>query len=691
MSFPSYPIASLRLAAVLTYAFLLPFCLLAQNATPNIQFSPAGGLFNGPLEVLLSSTTPNAVLYYTLDGSEPDVNAAVYTNALPIDTNTIVRVRAFAPGLSPSPVMTQSYFVDLQHTFPVVSLAFPPPAFFDSTTGIYTNYTNGLSVVANIEFFEPGDTVAAAVNQLVEVEIQGTGSIVQAQKSLEIKAKKSLGLADINYPIFPDLPYASYKRLVLRNSGQDWCVLQFRDEFATSLVGDLSDLHGLLTPPHLFLQGWRPAVVYLNGKYWGIHNVRERMTQFYVRQHFNWTDSEYDLIENYGEAITGDSIAWFQFVHFLQVNEFSSDAQFAQLRQQIDYQNYLDYCVYNVYLENEDWPGNNVRRFKHRSPAGKWQWLTYDLDFTFGLYQSNGWNTGSASPNALGRLLDSTALAWPNPDWSTLLFRRCWQNATFRRDFANRMADMLNTNLLPTRIYQRLDQFQALYEPEIAAHYQRWWGVYISNVWLDNIAKTRSFAKQRPAYVRKEITAALPEASGLAYLIVDASPRQGGSLHVSTVHPDSTHFPWPGIYFKGVAVPVKAIAQPGFRFIKWSDTNLGSADSINVLVENTHSLTAYFERVHEADNPETVSTLEINLQLQPATNALTIRNSLIASSDFQVQIIDALGRVILERNYAAQSEEYLTLEAAHLLTGTYFLRVTFAANGWSGTKGFVKF
>ncbi len=691
MSFPSCLFGSLRLAAALTYALLLPFYALAQTA-PTTHFSPVGGLFHGPLHVTLSSETPNTLLYYTLDGSEPGTNTTLYAGPLSIDSTTILRVRAFAPGFAHPPVVTHSYFIGLQHTFPVVSLAFPPPAFFDSLTGIYTNYTNGLSAVSNIEFFEPEDSTAV-LNQLVEVDIQGTSSVIQAQKSLEIKAKKSLGKENLDYPMFPDLPYTNYKRLVLRNGGQDWCVMQFRDEFATSLVGDLSDLNGLLTPPHLFLQAWRPSVVYLNGQYWGIHNIRERMKQFYIRQHFDWEDDEYDLLENYHEVIIGDSVAWFQLVEFLQHNDFSSNAQWEELKQQIDYQNYLDYCVYNVYLENEDWPGNNVRRFKQHSPEGKWQWMTYDLDFTFGLYQSNGgWNTGDASPNTLGRLLDSTALAWPNPDWSTLLFRRCWQNATFRRDFANRMADMLNTNLAPARIYKRLEQFRARYEPEMAAHYHRWWGAYIPQIWLDNIAKTRSFAKQRPSYVRKEITTALPEATGLAILTADVSPRQAGSLIISTVHLDSAYFPWPGIYFKGVAVPVKAIARPGFRFLKWSDPSLGTTDSTNVLVENIHSLIAYFEPNHLTDTSitETSSTLEISLLLHPRTGVLTISNPSLADGGFQAQIVDALGRVVLAQLYSAQAEGTLSLEVGDLIPGTYFVRITLAGSGRTGTKGFGK-
>jgi len=691
MSFLFFSTAGLHRTAVFVGALWLPFYLSAQNAVPDVRFSAVGGLYAGPIQVTLSNPLPSAALYYTLDGSEPDINALHYSTPLAIPATTVLRVRAFVPGLKPSALATQSYFMAIQHNFPVVSLVFPPGAFFDSLTGIYTNYTNELSVVSNLEFFEPTRD-SAVVNQLVEVEIQGSGSISLPQKSLEIKAKKSLGRGEINYPLFRELPYDSYKRLVLRNGGQDWCVLQFRDEFATSLVGDLSDLGGLLMPPQLFLQAWRPAVVYLNGKYWGIHNVRERMTQFYVRQHKGWSDTEYDLIENFDEVLVGDADSWRQFVNFLKYNDFSSDAQLEELKQQIDYQNYLDYCAYNIYLGNEDWPGNNVRRFRHRGPNGKWQWMTYDLDFTFGLYQANGgWNTGSALPNALGRLLDSTAVNWPNPNWSTLLFRRCWQNATFQRDFANRMADMLNTNLLPQRVNKRLGEFQQLYEPEIDNHYQRWWTFYIPQIWYDNIAKTRSFAEHRPDRVRKEIQNALPNPIGLAPLTVDVYPSQGGAITVSTVHPDSTNLPWSGTYFRGLEVPIKATAYPGFHFDHWSDPNLGTADSLHILLDTIGLLVAYFEPDPVEDSAlERDNRLEINLLFNQAIGTLVINSALIKDNGFQVQIVDVLGRVMQERLYPAQAEGILSLETGDLIPGTYFLRVTLASNGLTGTRGFVK-
>ncbi|MBV6443753.1 MAG: T9SS C-terminal target domain-containing protein [Haliscomenobacteraceae bacterium CHB4] len=678
----------------LVLAYANPLQAQTANATAPVKFSLRGGLFSGPVGVVLSCTTYNATIHYTTDGTEPTVQSPVYPNSILIlYATTVLRARAFAPGLEPSPMQTHTYFIDLNHKFPVVSLVFDPAAFFDSLTGIYANYSQDLNAVANIEFFE-NDLDTAAFNQLVEIEIQGTGSASLPQKSLEIKAKNSLGSEYIPYAIFPDLPYEEYKRFVLRNGGQDWCVMQFRDEFATSLLSDRSDLGSILQSPALLLQAWRPAVVYLNGQYWGIHNVRERMNRFYVRHHFDWEEDAFDMIENYNDVSSGDAVAWFQFFDYLWQTEdgFENDAVFDVLKQKIDYQNFLDYCIFNIYLENEDWPGNNLLRFRHRSEEGKWRWMTYDLDFTFGLYQSNGgWNTGDPSPNALARLLDDTSMMWPNPDWATLLFRRCWQNVAFRRDFANRLADMLNTAFLPQRVCARLDEFRDLYQPEITRHFERWWSGNYDDVWLQNIEKTRYFAFQRPAFARQEIIQNMTEAYDSVRLTVDVFPPGGGRVAVSTVRPNGTQFPWTGNYFKGVPVPVKATANPGYTFTGWSENSLGTVDSVDLSLTDATFLVAHFQLSDSTISSEIPVSPAIPLRVypNPVSRTLGVTGGMLEQGPVQVRICNGIGQTLLQTAFSANATGSAFLEVPAWPGGVYFLKIT-GENGASEVRRFVK-
>jgi uncharacterized repeat protein (TIGR02543 family) len=570
--------------------------IFCQNVAP-VLTSQVGGKFNNPVSIQLSCTTPNAKICYTIDGSIPTENSAQYTGSLVFNSNTPLRARAFANALMPSNILTNSYLFNINHTFPVVSLVFENADFFDPLIGIYPNFLLDLTTKTNIELFET-NSQTAAFNQYVETEIQGTASALTPQKSLDIKPKAALGAATVNYKIFPDLPYTKYKRFVLRNAGQDWNIMMFRDEFVTSLVGNIQDLGGIITKPNLDLQAARPAVVYYNGQYWGIHNIRERMNRNYVEQHNNLAAGTFDMIENFSDALSGDSIEWFSFDAFLRNNSFEDDALFNQLKQKIDYQNFIDYCILNIYIDNQDWPGNNVRRFRERKPNGKWRWICFDFDYTMGLYQPGAWNTGDASPDALGRILNSSSYIWPNPDWATFLFRRCWDNAGFRREFANRSADFMNTIFKSTRVGARLDEFKSQYQPEIAQHFNRWTNGYYEPFWLENIEKTRKFANERPHYMRKYVDVALPEVLGTTGITLDASPMAGGKIRINTITVSEAQYPWKGDYFAGIKIPVKAIPNPGFVFVGWSDASLGTTDSVSVMLLGTKNLTAKFSTIN---------------------------------------------------------------------------------------------
>jgi hypothetical protein len=555
-----------------------PYLILAQTAQPTASVS--GGKFTSAFSVSLSATSGSSI-YYTLDGSEPTNTSTRYSSPLSISQTSVLRARAYDAANVASFTTTHTYLFNVSHVFPIVCLSFKDGDFFDPATGIYPNFEKDLTTKCNVEFFEPNSN-NASLNQAVEVEIQGSASAALPQKSLELKAKKALGNAVMPYQVFKDLPYTEYKRIVLRNGGQDWNVMMFRDEFVTSLFADLSDLSVSLQKPELFASAHRPSVVYLNGKYWGIHNVKERMKTAYVEQHFNLKDSEYDLVENEFESVNGDSTTWITFLRYLNSGlNFADNANFDQLKQRINYQNYLDYNAHNIFIDNEDWPSNNNRRFLGKAAGSKWQWLNFDHDFSFGLFQlTGGFNTGDATPNALRRMVEPGFGGRLTPAWATVLFRKLFQNQQFRYDYTNRTADMMNTIFSASRLNARIDQFKTVYAPEIAKHATRW-GNPNATIWEQNIQKTRNFSNNRPAEMRKHVDEFVPEVTGWADVTVSASPVVGGSVKFSTVALNQNNYPWTGTYFTGVKIPIQATPAAGYRFVRWSNGNTNPITTID--------------------------------------------------------------------------------------------------------------
>ncbi len=568
--------------------------------------TPAGGKYSGQVTVTLTCGTPSAQIRYTLNGSEPEDDSPLYTAPLVISASTPLRAKAFANGYLPSYVSTNTYLIDEDHDFPIVALSFKHSDFFGEG-GMYDSFNLDITVPVNVEFFEPDGSLG--FNQPAKADLHGTASVEQPQRSLNLKAKSFNGLTKFEYKIFPDLEYDKYASFLLRNSGQDWIVTTFRDGFLTDLVRDVSDVNGIMKKPNLHLQGYRPGVVYFNGEYWGIYNIRERLDKKYMKRHFDLGGGEYDYLVGVDGVKEGDTDAWFALQNFLLDNDFANQTNFDLLKDMVDVTDYRDYILFNIYIDNFDWPGNNNKRWRKRTENGKWRWLVFDLDFTYGLVQEGGgWNTGDFTANALHRLMVDNGWNAPNPEWSTRLFRKMIDNEKWRHEFINKMADNLNVLYTTERANSHVDDFVNVYQGEIQDHMDKWREGF--NSWDEDVNKLRIFANGRTQAVREHFVSEFADITGTSNVTVNANPADGGMVRFNTVHLDEDDYPWVGVYFNGIDIPVDAYPARGKVFTNWSGASTSSEPAAIVNLGWNVELTANFADGSSATNPIVIT--EIN-------------------------------------------------------------------------------
>ena len=175
----------------------------------------------------------------------------------------------------------------------MISLVTDPAGFFSDETGIYVEGTNGIpgrcgadpvnwnqdwERPVHFSFFEPDGAGGfdLALDQGAGVEIFGGCSRIYPQKSLTLRARGRYGASDCAYRFFPELDIESFDDLILRSSAQDWWRTMFRDGMIQTLTRHM-DIDG---------QAYRPTVVFLNGEYWGIHNLREKLNEDYLAGHY---------------------------------------------------------------------------------------------------------------------------------------------------------------------------------------------------------------------------------------------------------------------------------------------------------------------------------------------------------------------------------------------------------------------
>lgn len=556
-----------------------------------VYFSLPGGLYNFPITLELTAENPSATIYYSLDGSVPSESSLVYSSPLDINESKVVRASSIETDALESPIMTNTYIVGQQHNLAIISLATAPENLWDPDSGIYVMGHNASSELpfyganfwqdwerpVHIEFFEPDGQMGFSMD--AGMKIFGGWSRVKPQKPLALFARRRYGFNEIDYQVFPELPIKRFQALVLRNSANDWEYTMFRDAMMQSLVEGT----------HIDLQAYRPAVVYLNGAYWGIHNIREKINEHYIASHYNIDPDNLDLLENRSVPLQGDAEHYTALENYISTHDLSIPANYEYVQSQMDIQNFIDYQTAQIFFDNRDWPGNNLKYWRGKKATGRWRWILYDTDFGFGLY-----NPTAYLLNTLEFATATNGPDWPNPAWSTLFLRKLLENKEFKIGFVNRFADLLNTNFKSDLVYQKIEYFKNLIESEMPNHFGRWQeglGWYSLNVWYYHIETLKTFAKFRPAYVTAHIIGKFHLNGVVVVKIQHLSAA--GKVRINSILVDDDL--WTGNYFKGVPVELEAIPRPGYRFIEWQGIDNYNLNPVRIVPSEALDITAVFE------------------------------------------------------------------------------------------------
>lgn len=555
-------------------------------------FSLEGGVYANPVTLTLEAKATGATIYYTLDGEEPGESSAIYSNPLQIDTTTAVRARVKVNGEFSNLIATHSFIINKITELPIISLTTRPYNLWDSTGGVYTNWEEDLEVPVHLEIFEPDGITKLQMD--VGLQIYGGWSAQFQQKSFAIFARRQYGYSNIDYRLFPDLPFEKYESFILRNSGGDLLGSRIRDAMMQTLVKDI-DVDG---------QAYRPAIIYLNGVYWGLLNMREKINEHYIESHFGVTEDELDMLENNLEVIHGDTIHYSALLEFMANNDLSQAANYEYILTQMDIHEYLNYLTSEIYFANVDWPGWNVKFWRPRTTDGKWRWILFDLDdgFGYGDVRNKGYD------NMIQFATAPDGPEWPNPPWSTFLLRKLLENPEFERDLLNRFADHLNTIWQPDIVVSTIEQMVAEIEPEIEAHLERFDIPY--DDWEWSINSIKEFGSQRRDTLRQVILSEFDK-SGLVNVAFLMNPAEGGQILLNQ-NLDVPESGWTGVYFQNNPIELKAIANPGYKFAGWTGEISESEAEIEVNLNGNISITALFEKDENSSGQVVINEINYN-------------------------------------------------------------------------------
>lgn len=538
--------------------------LLSWNSAPaqkttSVRFSKDGGWFNAPIRVILQADL-GASIYYTLNGQSPSSKTNRYTKPLSITETTTVQAIAYKNGKA-SKVQVNNYFIEenIPPNFMVAALAVEPSILNDPVTGWLhagpqadtaypyhnANYWSRREVVAHIELFETDKTRFYA--DRVGLKLFGGMSRTFNQKSFAIAARRDYGNEGrIHHPIFPDRDHKSYKHLVIRNAGSDAEKAHFRDVFMTSLM-DGQDIEK---------QSFRPCILFVNGEYWGIYFIRDKVNRHFIEYSTEVDDDSLDLIEHQNSVKFGSISHYNAMLRYVREHDLSDANAFQYIQTQMDVNNFLTLQTAQIYFDNHD-AGGNIKFWRPQTPDGRWRWVLYDTDWGFGLQDEQAYQF-----NTLALHTQPDAQGWPNPPWSTFILRNLLENPGFERDFINRFCDNMNSIFETNRVITQIDTFEQLLLPAYDRHAKRW--DYRRNIWEKHLRTMREFARQRPKYMRQFLSEMFDTGENIS-LKVDIE----GSGTVLINNHLSIQNNFTGQYFKRVPISLEARPEQGYRFLGW--------------------------------------------------------------------------------------------------------------------------
>ncbi len=557
------------------------------NKAPEIIFSMEGGMYEMPVELTLY-TTGQAQIFYTTDGRPPDRFSQLYRSPILIDSSQVIRAVAFR-GDTRSAVYGHTYFIKEPFSqFPVVSIGISQDVLFDPADGLFmlgahandsllskrgANFWSRAEVPIHCEIFDKEDRLV--YNSECGMRLFGGMSRLFPQKSLALVSRDRYGKKRFRHPFFGQDGLKSFKFLVLRNSGSDWGKSHFRDAFMTSLVEDWD----------MEKQGHHPAHVYINGKYWGMYNIREKINKYFIEDHTGVDRENIDLIEHYMTLKKGSIRHYRHLLKYLEEYSLDDPAHYAYVQGQMEVDNFMYLQIAQIYFDNRD-AGGNIKFWRPRTENGRWRWILFDTDWGFGLHDKKGYQF-----NTLEFHTDTDGPSWPNPPWSTFLLRKLLENRSFEKDFVNTFADQLNTTFSAGRVEEKLDAFYQSYLPEMHRHLERW--KLSRGLWESEIETMRTFARSRPYYVWQFLEERFPTGD---VRWIEASTNEGGHILINNkVEAGPEGFR--GRYYENYPIRIKAVPHYGYRFSHWEGIQLhSSVQEFQLdLTENLYRIRAVFE------------------------------------------------------------------------------------------------
>lgn len=566
-------------------------------------FGINGGFYSGAQTVSITTTEPNAQIRYTTNGNMPDATSTLYTAPLNVSATTIVMARVYSSNtqILPSLYEFNTYFINVNHSIPVVSIA---------GTNV-SNLLNGNSSNPQgcVEYFEGGSLKTKVTG---EFNKHGNDSWAYAQRGIDFVSRDHFGYGDaLRHQIFASSQRSSFQRVMFKPAANDNVSFEDGAHIRDAYIHTLAERAGM----ELDGRRYEPCILYLNGQYWGVYETREKADDHDFTSYY-YDQDEFDLYylktwggtwsEYGGNAAQTD---WDNLRNYIQNNNMGVAANYNYVQDRLNFLSLIDYFIINTHTVCMDWLNWNTAWWRGTDSSGqqlKWRYVLWDMDATFGHY-INYTGVPDTGPNAdpcFGENL-------PNPGGqghTSIMKKLVDESPEFKQLYMSRYVQLLNTTLSCDSMIAILDELIIRIQPEMQGQLTRWGGNY--NTWLNNVQAIRDFMLQRCQIINQGLVDCY-NLTGPFDVVFDVAPVGGGFIGLNGAQIPT--YPATSTFFGGIQNTLTATANPGFQFSHWEiihNTLLPNTSSqqVDVSFASTDTVIAHFTQVA---SPKTLTVIVV--------------------------------------------------------------------------------
>ena len=576
----------------------ISLCFFISLYGQNKLLIPASGVYSSTVIV---KSNPTQTIYYTSGGYAAPETLKTLRDSLVITTTKSLLFRIKEGNWDT--LIHRSYHFDYASKFAILSIAMDPQDLWNDTSGIYVkgkyaifddssghwincNYQKNWEKKVYTTFIDTNNVVG--FSQQSGLKVFGESTRRQADKSLKIIAREAHGKKRFKYPIFPDKDIKKYKQLVIRSSGNDYNKTRFKDAYSAYIVRNMG----------VDYMAWRPIKLFINGEYWGVYNLREKINDHYIASNHKVDKDSVNITMGRWITQQGSGKKYNEMYYWFAGLDTMDNKSYEKAKQYLDIRNYINYRVFQIYINNKDSRGNIRYYYVNGAKDERFKMIVYDTDLGYGKY----------SMNYLEKCISPIPTEWYNPAWSTLYLSKLMGHPEFKNEFANQFAHLMNTSLHKDTLLAAVDYFEALYTDELPRssserpnHLKKTY--FPIEEWRDEVNSLRSYAKLRPKVMWNQ----LQEALGLDDTFVLTVKGDSGFVSINDNYP--IPLPFSGKYFRNIPLKIQIMTDSSFYLKKWTDGDSNSLRTINCSQDSVTLIPIFEERtIKTKDNTLKVET-----------------------------------------------------------------------------------